>query len=104
MIGTGRDRLETQLEEQRRKASILESLFDQAKEHSRRQGWIATAVVLLYVTVVLIAAAAYLRAAWVGDAGQAFATAAGQIRDMANTLVLPIVTLVLGYYFGRRTE
>ena len=61
------------------------------------------AVLSLYLAVIGLAALAFIVSPFIGAAsGAKLAQAAGALKDMANTLVLPIVTLVLGYYFGKQ--
>ncbi len=74
-----------------------------ADRFGRTQGLIATSIVGLFVAIVVVLTVAYLLAPF-SSAAERFTAGADKARELANTLLLPIVTLVLGYYFGKRAD
>ena len=68
---------------------------------SDKQGWIAATVSWLYVVIISAVAIACLVSPLFPFDDNLQERAKG-VRDLANTLVLPIVTLMLGFYFGER--
>ncbi len=72
-----------------------------ADEFPRR--WIAWSIIGLFIFLVVAVVVGYFATALCPSLSQ-LTSAADHIRELANTLVLPIVTLVLGYYFGKRAE
>ena len=99
--------------------SLVQSATEKAKElEGRDRSAIATRIVLLYVISVLLCFAFVLVVFWAyvpcrtpADATSASASGTGAaclewkepadyLLQVLTTAVLPIVTLVLGYYFG----
>jgi len=75
-----------------------------ADSFGRTQGLIATSIVGLFVAIVVVLTFAYLLAPFL-SAAERITAGADKARELANTLLLlPIVTLVLGYYFGKRSD
>ncbi len=65
------------------------------------RSWIARLIVRLFIAAV----AAYLLFLVVqGITTGVWAGAAAQAEEMIKTIVVPVVTLVLGYYFGQSTK
>ena len=75
----------------------------QLNSFGRTQGLIATSIIGLFVIMVVVLTLAYLLAPF-SAAAERITAGADKARELANTLLLPIVTLVLGYYFGKRAD
>jgi hypothetical protein len=68
------------------------------QDDDRQRAWIARTIIWIFVTVV-VAGLAILVAE--GAVTGKWAEASQQATDLIKSTVLPVVTLVLGYYFGR---
>ncbi len=92
--------LAAQAEQSRR---IERQTEQRLSEFERNQSLIAQLIVGLFVAVVIVLIGAYLLAPF-STAADRITANADKARELANTLLLPIVTLVLGYYFGKRSD
>jgi hypothetical protein len=68
-----------------------------------RQGRIASLVLWLFLILIVVVAGCYVISPFLA-AGSDLRESAKALKDLVNTLVLPIVTLVLGFYFGERNR
>ena len=68
-----------------------------------RQGRIAWLVLVLFAVLIAIIALCYLLSPFLA-VGNDLRASAASVKDLVNTIVLPIVTLVLGFYFGERNR
>jgi hypothetical protein len=70
-----------------------------AQRHSRDRSFIVYGVVSLYVgSVALVLLCLVIRGFWDGDAAHANAA------ELIKVAVLPVLTLVIGYYFASKTQ
>jgi hypothetical protein len=93
------ERVERQLEASRRAATASDKVADHVlmAEWSDRS-WIARGVIWMFVVAILGVLAIYLLQGFMsGD----WTSVARQASELVRSDVLPIVTLILGYYFGR---
>lgn len=65
--------------------------------------WIAIIIVGLYALIIALLVLAYVGSPFL-SVGERVSAGADKARELVNTLLIPVVTLVLGYYFGRRGE
>lgn len=87
---------------ERDSSAIERQVRSGAAEGSRR--WNAWSIIWLFIGLALVITVLFCGAAVGTKSASGLSDAAGRVRELANTLVLPIVTLVLGYSFGKRAE
>ncbi len=71
------------------------------RQEAEDRSWIAKRIIQIFVgavaaVLILLLLQGVLKGEW--------STVASQAADLIKTAVLPIVTLVLGFYFGSRTK
>src|SRR5579859_4637141 len=71
---------------------------------ARQRDWIGKVIIGLFGGALLLAFAALLLEGYVMHDGAVWKEVAGQSTDLVKSAVLPVVTLVLGYYFGQTTR
>ena len=64
------------------------------------RSWIARRIIWIFIAVVGVVLLLYFIAGF--QTGQ-WSNAAGQAADLVKSVILPVVTLVLGFYFGSRS-
>lgn len=78
-------------------ASAVQAISGTSQADADRS-WIARQIIKIFVTVI---AAVLVLLATQGVMTGEWGTVAAQAAELIKTAVLPIVTLVLGYYFGQ---
>jgi len=84
-------------------AQAAQALADQQERTSQEKdrSWIARAIIRVFVVAV---AAVLVILAVQGIVAREWSNVTAQATDLIKSAVLPIVTLVLGYYFGQSVK
>ena len=71
------------------------------RTEDQQKSWIATMIIYIFVAVVFFGQAILILRGVLSKEPQAWEAVTTQSIDLIKSAVLPVVTLVLGYYFGR---
>ena len=90
-----------------KKKEISAAEFEQ-KKRSQDRSFIANTIVVLFficcVAVIVYLIVVTFVGSDVAAGGMAPDAASGRMIDLLSSIVLPVVTLVIGYYFGKETR
>ena len=89
----------SQLSELSSAVAVSAGLIPDQTQADRDRSWIARRIITVFVVAI---AGVFVLLGVQGIASGAWDTSASQAVELIKTAVLPIVTLVLGYYFGSR--
>lgn len=79
-------------------AAALEAVRRTAEREDDDRSWIARTIIVVFVGTIVAGLSILTLEGWMtGD----WTRTTAQVTDLIKSAVLPVVTLVLGYYFGR---
>jgi heme/copper-type cytochrome/quinol oxidase subunit 3 len=71
------------------------------RTEDQQKSWIATMIIYIFVAVVFFGQAILILRGILSKEANGWEAVTTQSIDLIKSAVLPVVTLVLGYYFGR---
>lgn len=82
---------------------VNQRIAERTAEHENKsRGVITWVVMIVYCACLLLMSVLLLRLAFNGNESAAIKDAIGQALELLKVGVLPVVTLVIGYYIGQR--
>jgi hypothetical protein len=66
------------------------------------RGWIARWIIIAFLSVVIVVVLFIMHGVY--NKGVAWADGISEVLDVLKSVLLPVVTLILGYYFGQSSK